>query len=177
MYIGAIDIGGSKTIAGIVNENGELLIEKQIVTEKSDCAAHFNRCAALLLEAAAEYGVPAQALEGVGVSLPGMVDHSHSVLLLAPGAGWRDFPAAEFLREALGIRALWCENDVNNCARAELRFAGAPENFLWITVSTGIGGAVVADGRVLLGCNSLAGELGHCKVEFEHPLPLSLIHI
>lgn len=171
MYIGAIDIGGSKTIAGIVNENGELLIEKQIVTEKSDCAAHFNRCAALLLEAAAEYGVPAQALEGVGVSLPGMVDHSHSVLLLAPGAGWRDFPAAEFLREALGIRALWCENDVNNCARAELRFAGAPENFLWITVSTGIGGAVVADGRVLLGCNSLAGELGHCKVEFEHPLP------
>lgn len=86
MYIGAIDIGGSKTIAGIVNENGELLIEKQIVTEKSDCAAHFNRCAALLLEAAAEYGVPAQALEGVGVSLPGMVDHSHSVLLLAPGA-------------------------------------------------------------------------------------------
>ena len=45
MYIGAIDIGGSKTIAGIVNENGELLIEKQIVTEKSDCAAHFNRWA------------------------------------------------------------------------------------------------------------------------------------
>ena len=56
MYIGAIDIGGSKTIAGIVNENGELLIEKQIVTEKSDCAAHFNRCAALLLEAAAVCG-------------------------------------------------------------------------------------------------------------------------
>lgn len=118
MYIGAIDIGGSKTIAGLVNENGELLIEKQIVTEKSDCAAHFNRCAALLLEAAAEYGVPAQALEGVGVSLPGMVDHSHSVLLLAPGAGWRDFPAAEFLREALGIpRALVRKRRQQLCPR------------------------------------------------------------
>ena len=171
MYIGAIDVGGTKTMAGLVDGSGRLLLSKQIPTQTASPALHFQRCAQLLREVTAQYGIPFSSLEGVGVSLPGTVDESHQVLTMAPGSGWRDLPAAQMLREQLGHQLLWCDNDVNNCARAELRFAGAPADFLWITVSTGIGGAVVAGGRVILGCGSLSGELGHYKVELQNPRP------
>ena len=139
MYIGAIDVGGTKTMAWLVDGSGRLLLSKQIPTQTASPALHFQRCAQLLREVTAQYGIPFSSLEGVGVSLPGTVDESHQVLTMAPGSGWRDLPAAQMLREQLGHQLLWCDNDVNNCARAELRFAGAPADFLWITVSTGIG--------------------------------------
>ena len=171
MLIGAIDIGGSKSIAGVVDETGKVLATRNIATEKTGCAANLVRCAAALRVAVEEYGLSVNELAGVGVSLPGTVDCTQTHLLLAPGAGWKDFPAADFLRRELGLQALWCENDGNNCARAELRFGGAPAHFIWLTVSTGIGGAVVAENRVVLGASSLAGELGHYRVETEQPLP------
>lgn len=171
MYIGAIDVGGTKTMAGVVDERGRLLAKAQFPTLTADPNAHFARCAQLLRQVADQCGVPFGQLAGVGVSLPGTVDASHQVLTMAPGSGWREIPAAQLLREQLEGKPLWCDNDVNNCARAELRFAQGPADFLWITVSTGIGGAVVAGGRVVLGCGSLAGELGHYKVETQDPLP------
>jgi glucokinase len=64
---------------------------------------------------------------------------------------------------------VFIENDVNACALAEMRFAHGGSNFLWMTVSTGIGGAVVADGRLVRGAGFCAGEIGHVKVEFERP--------
>lgn len=171
MYIGAIDIGGTKTIVGILTESGAVLIQKQSPTEQSDCEATFNRCAQQLTEISSEYGISVHTLDGIGVSLPATVESKSGALLLAPGAGWRNFPARDYLRRRLSTRRLWCDNDANNCARAELRFGKAPRDFLWLTVSTGIGGAIIADGCAIRGCNNLAGELGHYKVEVNHPLP------
>jgi glucokinase len=170
MLIGAIDGGGTKVLAAVMTESGAVVARRQDSVPTSDYAAYFGRCAALLAECASEAGVKREALAGVGASLPAMTD-GHDRVFGSPSAGWGAFSVRPLLVPELGIESerIFIENDVNACALAELRFARGGNNFVWMTVSTGIGGAVVADGRLVRGAGCCAGELGHLKVEFERP--------
>jgi len=170
MFIGAIDGGGTKVLTAVMTETGEVLARRQASVPTSEPAAYFTRCAELLSECAAEVGVRLEGLAGVGVSLPAMTDGRDRVLG-SPSAGWGAFNVRPLLVPALGVGTgrVFIENDVNACALAELRFAHGGDNFVWMTVSTGIGGAVVADGRLVRGAGFCAGEIGHVKVEFEKP--------
>ncbi len=172
MHIGAIDGGGTKVLVGVVTADGRVLARRQESVPTADPAAYFARCGALLDGCAAECGLGLEALAGVGVSLPAMTDGRDRVFG-SPSAGWGPFAVRPLLREALGPAAArtYIENDVNACARAEVRFAHGGRDFVWMTVSTGIGGAVVADGRLVRGARGCAGELGHLKVEHERPRP------
>ena len=172
MFIGAIDGGGTKVLTAVMTETGEVLARRQASVPTADHAAYFTRCAGLLGECAVELGIRLKELAGVGVSLPAMTDGRDRVLG-SPSAGWGAFNVRPLLVPALGMGSerVFIENDVNACALAELRFAHGVDNFIWMTVSTGIGGAVVADGRLVRGAGFCAGELGHVKVEFEKPRP------
>ena len=87
-------------------------------------------------------------------------------------AGWNQIRIADFFKQLLEVD-VFVENDVNACAIAELQFGykSRYQNFLWMTISTGVGGAVVCNGRLIRGVDGYAGEIGHVKVEFEHPYP------
>jgi glucokinase len=170
MFIGAIDGGGTKVLAAIITETGEMRARRRAEVPTGDHAAYFGRCADMLRECAAELGLDIGRLAGVGVSVPGMIDGDGDVLG-SPSAGWGEFSARPLLVAALGTDRVFIENDVNACALAEMRFAHGGEDFVWLTVSTGIGGAIVANGRLVRGAGFCAGELGHIKVEFEKPLP------
>lgn len=169
MYLGAIDIGGTKTIVGVVGQHGQLLLKKQLPTHTASWAVHFDNCAAVLADCVRELGLALSQLSGVGVSMPGTMDCTRGHLYHAPFAGWRDVPVTDYFAKKLAGLTIRADNDVNNCARAEMRFAGAQGDFLWVTVSTGIGGAVVCGSRVICGVNNCAGELGHIKVERAKP--------
>lgn len=170
MYIGAIDGGGTKVLAAVMTETGEVLARRQASVPTANHAAYFAQCADMLGACAAEVGVPLAELAGVGASLPAMTDGRDRVLG-SPSAGWGAFNVRPLLVPALGIGTdrVFIENDVNACALAELRFAHGGDNFVWMTVSTGIGGSVVTDGRLVRGAGFCAGEIGHVKVEFECP--------
>ncbi len=169
--IGAIDIGGTKTMAALVRENGEILERVKFATELGSWEAHFERCAEELRGLCRRQGLEPGDLEGIGVSLPGMADGSAGVLLYAPYSGWKDVPAAAWFAGALGNPRVRAENDVNACAIGELVYGHGREltDFLWITVSTGVGGAIVADSRLIRGAGCVAGEFGHLKVERAKP--------
>ena len=79
---------------------------------------------------------------------------------------------AEYLRKALKIENIRCENDVNACAIGELHLGLGKRysDFVWMTISTGVGGAAVVNGALLRGADGFAGELGHLKVEYNHPV-------
>jgi glucokinase len=170
MHIGAIDGGGTKVLTAVMTETGEVLARRQASLPTADHAAYFARCGEMLAGCAAELGLGLQSLAGVGVSLPAMTDGRDRVLG-SPSAGWGAFCVRPLLLSALGVvsERVFIENDVNACALAELRFAQGSDNFVWMTVSTGIGGAVVADGRLVRGAGFCAGEIGHVKVEFAAP--------
>ena len=171
MSVGAFDIGGTKTIVALANADGTLVDKRQFPTDTRDCLAHLDTCCEIFCAMLAEHGCTAGQIEGLGVNLPGLVDRRQGTLIKAVYAGWHDVPVGPYLRKKLGITRINCENDVNSCAMGELRFGLGREykSFGWMTVSTGVGGAVVCDGKLIRGARGNAGELGHLKVEYEHP--------
>lgn len=166
------DIGGTKTIAAVVRGR-DLLAAQTFPTDTADAARHFAVCAALRDPLCDKAGIGRSAIAACGVNLPGMVDTGNGRLLYAPLAGWRDVPARAFFADRLGLppERVAVENDVNACALGEHGYAADPcRDFLWLTVSTGCGGAVFAEGRLLRGAGGCAGEIGHVKVEYTRPL-------
>jgi len=168
-YLGAIDVGGTKTMVGIVGPNAQILTKRHFATYTADCYAHFSDCCTRFNECLSELAMTLNDLEGIGVNMPGMVDASTGVLLQASFAGWYGIDVKNYFSRMFGTDKIYVENDVNSCAAGELIFGNACDNFLWVTVSTGIGGAVMIDRKLVYGCNSCAGEIGHVKVEYERP--------
>lgn len=173
MFVGAFDIGGTKTIVALADQNGKIYEQKQFPTDTRDCRANIEKCSVLFQEFLSRQCLNASDIRGIGVNLPGPVDTVKGVLIRAVYAGWNNIPAKEWISERLGIERIICENDVNSCAIGELKFGMGKQysSFGWMTVSTGVGGAVVCDGRLIRGAHGYAGEFGHIKVEYQQPTP------
>jgi glucokinase len=101
----------------------------------------------------------------VGIGAAGFVDASRSTVMFSPHLAWRDEPLRARVSSRLTIPVV-VDNDANTTALGESRFgAGVGHRFvLCITLGTGIGGAIVIDGRVYRGANGMAGEFGHMQV-------------
>lgn len=166
MYVAAIDLGGTKTVAAVCTENGDILQKLKFPTEVSDMNDHFDACVSHLEECFDRAGISSRDVSGLGITLPGMADGNGN-LIYAPFAGWRNVPVCRIFAEKTGIGNVRADNDVNACAIAETYFCGVKNHF-WVTVSTGIGGAPVIDGKLCRGYGNVAGELGHVKVEYEN---------
>ena len=169
MYIGAIDIGGSKSIVAVLNEKFEILAMERFEGHEKDWRVHFDRTVELLHICAKKLDIPFAALSALGVVPPGMV-RDERYLLLAPATGWRDLDMIEEYRRRTGFDIIATDCDVNASAIAEADITGE-KNFLWYNISNGIGAAIIMDGENMPGANGVSGELGHVKVEYEHPLP------
>ena len=173
MVYAALDIGGTKTIAALVDETGMILAQKKFASLVSSWQEHLHMCADALLELSHAYQMDMQSICGLGITLPGIVDNENGVLLYAPYEKWENVPVAQYFRDKVGVDKICCDNDVNACAIGELRFGLGRKytDFIWMTVSTGVGGAVVSNGALLRGSEGFAGELGHLKVEYTDPVP------
>lgn len=166
---GAIDIGGTKTLVGVIGADGQVMSAMRIPTFRGDCFACLAQAAVEIEKCLCELGLAASDLAGIGVNMPGMVDSSNGILIDAPFARWRNVNVSGFLGGLLKTESISVENDVNACAIGEHFFGGDGGDFLWITASTGIGGAFFSGGRLVRGSGFCAGELGHVKVEYDRP--------
>ncbi len=103
------------------------------------------------------------AITGIGVSSPGPLDPATGVVLAPPNLpGWHHVPLAERLRDAFEV-PVYVGNDANVAVLAEVARGAARgcRHAIYVTLSTGIGGGVLIDGRLLLGHGGLAAEIGH----------------
>lgn len=157
-----IDIGGTKTRIGLVRDPpGQVAACSTIPTLKDDPGTMMSRIAE---QAALLAGGD---LLFVGVGLPGPLD----LKARRPGAlpnlpGWRGFPVCETLESLLGVPVVM-ENDANVAALGEMAFGAGKglADFIFVTLGTGIGGAVIAGGRLVSGARGGAGEIGHIQVD------------
>lgn len=111
--------------------------------------------------------------EGIGVVVPGMVEHSTLRILHAPTLGWRDVDLREPLAAATRLR-VQIENSGRACALAQMWAlrGGAPQatgDLVFISVSDGLGVGVVMNGEVLRGRHNIAGEFGHVPLSLDGP--------
>ncbi len=159
-----IDIGGTKVAGLRVAEDGSVLERRERPTPADDVPATVETVAGLAAELAEGGG------EAVGVGAAGMVEFAAGTLRYAPNLAWREVPLRDLVSERTGLPCV-VDNDANVAAWAEYRF-GAARGFrhvLLITVGTGIGGGIVADGALFRGAHGFAAEIGHIIVEPDGP--------
>ena len=110
--------------------------------------------------------------EGIGLVDPGMVDHSGSFITFAPRLGWRDFPLRDLLARETGL-PVYIENSGRACAIAQAwgvrGETGRSTDFVFLSVSDGLGVGVVVDGKVVRGRHNVAGEFGHTPLNVDGP--------
>lgn len=159
MYALGLDIGGTKISAGVVDGSGRILARSRRPTRADDPAAIERDVVELVDALTAEFTVCA-----VGVAAAGFVDADRDTVRLAPNLAWRDHPLGSRLSEALGLPVL-VENDANAAGWAEHRFGAGRDasDMLMVTLGTGVGGAVISDGRLVRGAHGFASEIGHLR--------------
>jgi glucokinase len=155
-----VDIGGTKMAAGVVDPDGRVLARRRADTPGSDPAAVVETIGDLVGQLREEHEVAA-----LGLGAAGFVDASGSSVLFAPHLAWRGEPLRDAVARRTGLPVL-LENDANAGGWAEWRHgaaAGEP-HVVFVALGTGIGGALVIDGRPYRGRFGLAGEFGHLQV-------------
>src|SRR6266705_1697315 len=123
-------------------------------------------------EVLAEAGVQKRDVVGVGIGIPGPVDHAHGTVgsaTILPG--WLGLRIPNEMEQRLGL-PVEIENDANLGALAELTWGAGRDcsNFAYIKAATGIGAGLVVDGRLLRGASGTAGEIGHTTLDEAGPL-------
>lgn len=160
-----VDIGGTKIAGGVVQEDGTIL-EKVRVDTPADPADLAGAVVDMIEHFAREHEVAA-----VGVAAAGFVSRDRSTVIHAPNIAWRDEPLRDRLEGRLGM-SVTIENDANAAGWAEYRYGAGrgSSDMVMLTLGTGVGGAVVLDGRLFRGGHGIAGELGHTRfVRDGHP--------
>jgi glucokinase len=164
-----IDIGGTGIKMGLIRSDGKVIASGEI-RSPTDCqpeeAADLIARAAAALIAEAGVAVPV-----IGVGCAGLIGTKRGIVHTSPNLPrWHETPLAALLARRLGtpVRLL---NDANACAVAEARLgAGVGRSpVIALTIGTGIGGAVITNGRVVTGRNGFAGEVGHMSIQADGP--------
>jgi len=166
----AIDIGGTNIKAGLVSADGEIIRHLSVPTDEAAGADPLleNICW-LVNEMAAE---AERRPVGIGIGTPGFVNPEQGVVTDCPGKipGWTGTHVAEYVSERSGLPAL-LDNDAKVIALGEGWVGAAQdvENFISLTLGTGVGGAIVLGGQLLQGPSFTAGALGHVCLDPEGP--------
>jgi glucokinase len=155
-----VDIGGTKIAAGVVDESGTIVAKARRDSPATDTDAIETSVAELVEELGAEHRI-----EAVGVGAAGFVDRTRSTVLFAPNLAWRNEPLREDLERLTGLPVV-VENDANAAAWGEFTFGAGEDvdDFMLVTVGTGVGGGIVLDGRLHRGAFGVAAEIGHFRV-------------
>jgi glucokinase len=155
-----VDVGGTKILGGVVDEDGTVVEELRVVSPAADVAAIEHAITRLVTELACRHQI-----EAVGIGAAGYIDKSRSVVMFAPNLAWRDLDLRAELEDRVHLPVV-VENDANAAAWGEFRYGGGEDvdDLLLVTVGTGVGGGVVLDGLLHRGAFGVGGEIGHMRV-------------
>ena len=164
-YVG-IDLGGTFIKGGIVDDLGNIIYESKTPTKSEKGADGVAANIAALVKALlARTGLQTDDVEGVGMGVPGMIDSKNGNVIYSNNLKWQDFKIGAAVESATGLRVK-ISNDANVAALGEAKFGAAKgrENVILLTLGTGVGGGIVADGKLIEGNKSAGAELGHAII-------------
>lgn len=156
-----VDIGGSKLICGILLSDGTI-----VDTVRKDYGAAYTVEDLFGWIREGFEQLHGEACVACGAAIPGLCDPDSGTWLYSSFSGIGDLPAGEMLHAITGLPVV-CDNDVNISALAERYFGVCKDvdDYLWMTVSNGIGGGLFLNGKLYRGAHRTAGEIGHVIVE------------
>ena len=169
MYRIGIDLGGTNIAAGIVNEKFEIVCKASIPTGAERSAAEITADMAAICHTVCEKaGIDPSEIESVGIASPGIANHDDGIVEYCCNIpSLNQCNVCEAVKAGFPVKQVFVENDANAAAWGEA-IAGAAKgtsDSIMITLGTGVGGGIIIDGKVYMGSNCAAGELGHIVIE------------
>lgn len=161
MYIG-IDLGGTNIAAGIVTDDGKILAQGSTPTLSGrpieEVVADMVTLVNGLID---DYGITVSDIKAIGIGSPGSIDHKNGIVVYSNNLKMNNFHMADALNKAFGI-PVKVDNDANCAAMGEYMVNGnGTDNYIFVTLGTGVGGGVIVNGKMLRGFNGAGGEVGH----------------
>ena len=167
-YVIGLDLGGTNSVFGIVDADGNVLAETSVKTRghNDDAQQYVDDCVEELRKIIDQVG----GIENIGAMGIGAPNGNYytGCIEFAPNLPWGKnvVPLAKMFSDALGIPVA-LTNDANAAGIGEMIYGAARgmKNFIMITLGTGVGSGIVVNGQMVYGCDGMAGELGHVIVE------------
>jgi len=158
-----VDFGGTSVKIALVDERGTIKAEKRIITEHvKDREEWLTAVCSAISDLKGSITI-----NGVGVGVPGFVDHERGFIYdLANVPGWTGVPLADLLEKKLNV-PVYIDNDVNAMAVGECTFGAGRtyQHAVFVTLGTGVGGALMINNQLYRGAHSMAGEIGHVSID------------
>ncbi len=165
-YVIGLDLGGTNSEFGIVDQNANIIASTRVKTAgHGDINQYVDDCVAALRPIIEQVG-GIEKIHAMGIGAPNGNYYTGSIEF-APNLPWKGkIPLAQMFSDRLGI-PVRLTNDANAAAMGEMQYGVAKgmQNFIMITLGTGVGSGIVVNGQMVLGCDGMAGELGHVIVE------------
>lgn len=161
MYIG-VDLGGTNIAIGIVSEEGKILIQGSTPTLKERPIDEIVADMAKLIDKLCDdLGVSLDDIKGVGIGSPGSIDFEKGEVVYSNNLRMEHYPMAAELSKLIN-KPVKIDNDANCAAMGEYMISGDGVNdFILITLGTGVGSGIIANGKMIRGFNGAGGEAGH----------------
>ena len=167
MYKLGIDLGGTNIVAGVVDEDYKILATAKRKTNLPRPAEEIVAdLAAVTFEAIESAGLTPDDIDGYGIGCPGSIDNKTGAVSYSNNLGFYDLPLGELLCKKTG-KKFFVENDATAAAYGEY-IAGAGRgcnNFVAITLGTGVGGGIIVNGQIYSGSNGAGAEIGHMVIQ------------
>ena len=165
-----IDVGGTNVKIALVDDKGKIIYSNSVPTyAQMGYEYTVNNIKQAIKDLMKETNTKPSDIQGIGFDFPGQVDYKTGVVKLAPNIpGWVNVPIAKMIEDEFHIPTR-IDNDVRCAALGELKFGAGKgcENFVCITVGTGIGSGLVINGKLVRGAANAAGEIGHIKLQMQ----------
>ena len=160
-----IDIGGTNTKWGLVNHRGEIIKKGELKTDEYTTIEGFMDALYATLKPVIDTVEDGNVVKGIGVGAPNG-NYYNGTIEYAPNLHWKGvIPVAKLISEKFGLPSS-LTNDANAAAVGEMMYGAARgmKDFIMITLGTGVGSGIVANGQLIYGHDGFAGELGHVTV-------------
>ncbi|MCP8967126.1 ROK family glucokinase [Ectobacillus ponti] len=172
-WLVGVDLGGTTIKLAFINMYGEILHKWEIPTDTSEQGKHITLDIAKAIDRKLdELGEGKAKLTGIGMGAPGPFNLATGVVYEAVNLGWKDYPLKDRLEIETGLPVA-VDNDANIAALGEMwKGAGdGAKDLVCVTLGTGVGGGVIANGDIVQGISGAGGEIGHITVVPEGGAP------
>src|SRR6266566_1014627 len=164
-----VDLGGTQIRAAVLR-GAELISRVAQLTGEDTAPEHLiPRIFNAIRQALDEARTTLEQVAGIGIATPGPLDHRTGIIYSPPNMpGWNGIPLRDLFYEHYQVPT-YVENDANAAALGEFMFGAGHgcKNIVYLTLSTGIGGGIIIDGKLVEGASGIAGELGHMTIDWQ----------
>jgi len=162
-YLVGVDLGGTKVHVGVSDLQGNIIAEAKEDTVRISGKAVLEQISSLITEMLRKESVESLQIRGIGIGVPGIVDHKRGEVVWAPNLpNWRNIPLRRYIQSKVYNLPVYLENDVD-CAvlgEAWLGVAKGKKDVVFISIGTGIGSGLILNGKLYRGSKGVSGAIG-----------------